>query len=71
MLNFFSPKSAFFQKPEICEGNQRIFSSAHEYSFYSHRIFKINKHVLKLPLYYVTHFVKNTFEAEEQACNGS
>jgi len=33
-VEIFFPKSAFFQKPEFCEGNQRIFSSAHEYSLF-------------------------------------
>lgn len=74
MLNFFLQKVHFFKNQNFVKEIKESFQVPMNILFL-HQIFKINllfhKHVLKLPLYYVTHFVKNTFEAEERACNGS
>jgi hypothetical protein len=74
MLNFFLQKVHFFKNQNFVKEIKESFQVPMNILFL-HRIFKINllfhKHVLKLPIYYVTHFVKNTFEAEERACNGS
>jgi len=75
MLKFFSQKVHFSKNQNFVKEIKESFQVPMNILYFLHRIFKINllfhKHVLKLPLYYVTHFVKNTFEAEQQACNGS